>query len=147
MAKVQRPRFPRQTTSGTAVTPPTANESRVGRTATEQQLSEIAVNPHTVLVKEIKTKENLLIQNKEGLNLPQAEQLMTNVKVAQANLTEALNALASYRKEVSNLLQQRRKEAASLRRQNAQQQNLDVIEPAPLVEKPGPDSNQAPIDY
>lgn len=122
--------------------PNASNESPVSNPQHQQRaidVRELAVPPFANTATETLRRETLVQDYGQELTLDQMQGLMVNVKAAQANLTEGLNALAAYRKTAARILESKRREAAIARRTaqgRASQTQLNAtVEASPIVEE------------
>jgi hypothetical protein len=97
-----------------------ANEGVGAKGKQRPELDQIAIPPFEKFCEYTDIRKNLVIEFSDSFTLDEIQALMTNVQLAQRNLTEGLNHLKAYRKEVSTILEKRRREAAQARKQAAQ---------------------------
>lgn len=127
MSIIKRPKSPK----GDASLAQNANDISGAAKKPKPALSELAVPIFDKVGEYTDLRAQLILDNEESLTLDDVQKLMTQVQLAQRNLTEGLNNLKAYRKVVSQILETRRREAAAARRQAA---------------KSGKSAHEAPIE-
>lgn len=129
--------------SGTVPTPSPqpANEGSVkgGKLSSTSKASitlpEVAVPTFGEVNAETIRRAKLIEESKDRFTDLEIQQLMSQVKIAQRNLTESLNGLSEYRKVVAHVLETRRREAAKRRKEASVKEAatpFGVIEATPI---------------
>lgn len=102
--------------SGKAVPPPSERAGTPPTPQAKPSITQMAFPDLSGVPLDVSHRTELVVQFQNSLSDSDITRLMVQVKAGQRDLTEALNRMSIYRKEVAQILETRRRTAAAVRK-------------------------------